>query len=109
MRGRPFGLQWVEACVRIGLPADQCLVTRARLTVREVVDQLELDAHGATERNIFDDDVLADARESLSESNLEHYLGVDLVCSLTVRHVQQVVRRERNFPLHEDDVCTGCS
>lgn len=95
------------ATSRARVRTDHCLLARAILTVREVVDQLELDAHGAAERDVLDDNVLADARESLSEPDLEHNLGVDFVRSLTVRHVEQVVWREGDFPLHEDDVCAG--
>lgn len=73
--------------------------------MREVIDELELDAHGAAERDVLDDNVLANARNTLPEPHFEHDLRVDLPCSLSVRHIQEIVGREGNFPLHDDNVC----
>jgi len=71
------------------------IVEGVKLTVREIVDQLELDSHHSGKHQIFDDDILPEFGRSNSESNIENNLGIDFTSRLSVSHVEYVVRHER--------------
>jgi hypothetical protein len=93
--------QGLEDVVEVGLLEEAHL---DELDVGEVVHELELDAHVARERHVLEQDRHRSADEALSDFDLEDDLGVGLELLLPRGDVREVGRRERQLPVHDDDV-----
>lgn len=86
-----------QRVIKLGLLKERCFDS---LDMREFIEELEFKAQLATESQIFEQDGHTSTDHTFSNADGKHDLRVDLGLQITLCHIQDIVRRERNSPVH---------